>query len=95
MFNSELPAKFFRLRRHLEYSQEFMGLELGISAEAYGKIERGKTNISEIRLRQVSKTFGFKPWEMLELSADELILALINRNNSAPPLHGEVNELIG
>ncbi len=85
MFNSDLPTKFLRLRKYLEYSQENIALEMGISPEAYGKIERGKTGISEERLQQLSSIFGFEPWEMLQLSADELLILLISRRNSAPP----------
>ena len=84
MFQSNLPAKFFLLRKYLGYSQENVALEMGVSPEAYGKIERGKTNISEKRLLQISTIFGFEPWQMLQLSADELLVAIIQRKNVAP-----------
>ncbi|MFN0212626.1 MAG: helix-turn-helix domain-containing protein [Saprospiraceae bacterium] len=83
MYNSDLPTKFLRLRKYLEYSQENIAHEMGISPEAYGKIERGKTSISEERLRQLSTIFGFEPWEMLQLGADDLLISLINRKNIA------------
>ena len=84
MYNSNLSTKFLRLRKYLEYSQENIALEMDISPEAYGKIERGKTSISEKRLRQLSVIFGFEPWEMLQLDADELLILLINRRNAPP-----------
>ena len=83
MFQSDLPNKFLRLRKFLDYNQENMAMEIGISPEAYGKIERGKTSISEERLRQISKVFGFEPWEMLQFSAEDLLILLIKR--ASPP----------
>lgn len=59
-------------------------MEIGITAEAYGKIERGKTRITEERLRQIASIFGIEPWQMIQLTADELILLLIERKNSPP-----------
>lgn len=85
MYPSELPAKFRLLRKYLDYSQENIAHEIGISPEAYGKIERGKTRISEERLRQMASIFGLEPGEMLQSSAEELLLLLIKRRNSAPP----------
>ncbi len=75
--------KLFRIRRHLELSQENIAFELGISPEAYGKIERGKTKLSVDRLSAICKIFGLEPWQVIKLSADELIIHLIN---SPPPL---------
>ncbi len=79
MFNSDLPSKFLILRKYLEYSQENIAHEIGISSEAYGKIERGKTRISEQRIRQIAKILGFEPWELLQMNADELLLELMKR----------------
>ena len=58
--------------------------EVGISPEVYGKIERGQTPITEERLRQISAALGFESWDMLRLSADELLLVLINRKTIPP-----------
>jgi len=85
MYQSDLPDKFFRIRRYLILTQENIALEIGITPEAYSKIERGKTRVTEERLRQISAIFGLEPWQMIQLTADELILLLIERKNSAPP----------
>ncbi len=84
MPNSDLPTKFRLLRKYLEYSQENIADEVGISPEVYGKIERGQTPITEERLRQISAALGFESWDMLRLSADELLLVLINRKIPPP-----------
>lgn len=86
MYQSDLPDKFFRVRRHLGLTQENVAMGIGITAEAYGKVERGKTRITEERLHQIASILGIEPWQMIQLTADELILLLIERKNSAPPL---------
>jgi transcriptional regulator with XRE-family HTH domain len=85
MYQSDLPDKFFRVRRHIGLTQENIALEIGITPEGYGKIERGKTRITEERLNQISAIFGIEPWQIIQLIADELILLLIERKNFAPP----------
>jgi len=45
-----------RLQRGL--SQENIACDLGISITAYSKIERGATNISFLRLKQLAKCLG-------------------------------------
>lgn len=85
MLNSDLPEKCLKLRKYLGFSQENIAHELGISPEAYGKMERGKTCINVDRLGQLARVFGIEPWELLQYSADELLLLLINRRNFASP----------
>lgn len=87
MYQSDLPDKFFRVRRHLGLTQENIAMEIGITAEAYGKIERGKTHVTEERLFQIAAIFDLEPWQLIQLSADQLILLLIEQKNSAPPPH--------
>ncbi len=65
MLNTELPVKCLKLRKYLGYSQENIAHELGVSPEAYGKMERGKTCINVERLGQLARVFGFEPWELL------------------------------
>jgi transcriptional regulator with XRE-family HTH domain len=91
MLNSDLPEKCLKLRKYFGYSQENIAHELGISPEAYGKIERGKTCINVERLCQLARVFSLAPWELLQFSADELLLLLINRRNFAPPPPARLN----
>ncbi len=47
--------KKIKLRRsELGYNQEYMGANLGITQCAYGKIERGKTELTLRRLKQIA-----------------------------------------
>jgi transcriptional regulator with XRE-family HTH domain len=44
-----------KLRESKDYSQENMGMELGITAGAYAKIERGESDPSATRLIQIAE----------------------------------------
>ncbi|MDR0295078.1 MAG: helix-turn-helix domain-containing protein [Prevotellaceae bacterium] len=46
------------LRSEKKLTQENMANDLGISVTAYSKIERGKTNISMSRLKQIAEALG-------------------------------------
>ena len=85
MFQSDLPDKFYRVRKFLDWPQAYMAAEMNITPEAYGKIERGKTRITEERLNQIASVFGFHAHEMLQLSAEELLSLLMARKNPPPP----------
>lgn len=47
-----------KLRESKDYSQENMGMELGITAGAYAKIERGESDPSATRLIQLAEILG-------------------------------------
>ena len=78
MFQSNLPDKFYRIRKYLDLTQENIAIELGISPEAYSKIERGKTRITEERLRQISDIFRLNPGQLLDLSCDDLVRLILD-----------------
>lgn len=54
----ELHRKLKSLREERRYSQEYMALQLGISQNAYSRIELGITKISIERLKSLSKILG-------------------------------------
>lgn len=47
-----------KLREQKDYTQDNMGAELGITAGAYAKIERGETDPSATRLKQIAEILG-------------------------------------
>jgi XRE family transcriptional regulator, regulator of sulfur utilization len=53
------------LRDMKGYSQDNMADMLGLSRQAYGDIERGKTKISDARLKQIADTLGTTPEAIL------------------------------
>ncbi|MCA0237570.1 MAG: helix-turn-helix domain-containing protein [Bacteroidetes bacterium] len=54
-------------RRFLHLTQQDMAERLNISAEAYGKIERGKTRIYLERLKQISAIFGLDTTQIIRV----------------------------
>lgn len=79
-----LPEKIRVIRRFLHLTQQDMAERLNISAEAYGKIERGKTRIHLERLKQVSAIFGVDTTQIVEHSADEVVQALLQQPMKNP-----------
>lgn len=58
--------KVKKYREALNYSQEFVANELGISQPAYVKIEKGTTRINLKRLLKLSDILQVEPQELLE-----------------------------
>lgn len=64
-FTRAAAEKIRQLRRRKDYSQQFMADALGISQNAYSKLESGKTPIHLDRLCEVS--------QLLEVDAKDLL----------------------
>ena len=79
MLHTELPRKIRGIRRFLTLKQSDMAERLGISIEAYGKIERGKTHISLARLQHIAVVFGLEAIQILQLTEPELLCLLSER----------------
>lgn len=72
--------KIRQLRRKKDYSQQFMADALGISQNAYSKLESGKTAIHLDRLCEVS--------QLLEVDARELLRDVLAAAGAAPDVGG-------
>lgn len=46
------------------YSQEYLGLELGISTKAYSKIENGESKLTVERYLEICKLLNINPGEL-------------------------------
>ncbi|MBI5219756.1 MAG: helix-turn-helix transcriptional regulator [Bacteroidia bacterium] len=64
----ELGKKIWLMRTINGLSQENIAGEIGISATAWSKIERGETNVPFTRLVQIAAYFGLSVVELLEKS---------------------------
>ena len=56
------------LRKHKEYSQEYIAEELGIDTVSYGRVESGKTKLTIERLDKIAHILGFSPLKIYEIS---------------------------
>jgi len=80
LFFSRIIAERIRQgRRNKDYSQQFMADELGISQNAYSKLESGKTPIHLDRLCEVSAILDIPVYDLLEEA-----LALIGTGRMHP-----------
>ena len=76
-FSRVTAERIRKLRRTKDYSQQFMADMLGISQNAYSKLESGKTPINLDRLCEVS--------QLLQIDAGDLLQdAIALASNSLP-----------
>ena len=54
------------LRRTREYSQDFMAYKLGISQNAFSKLESGKTPLTMDRFFKIAELLQVSPVELIE-----------------------------
>lgn len=88
-------AKQIRFIRELEgFSQESIASYLGISQQAYQKIESGKCRICEERLEKIASFLGIDLHKLRNFDK-QLILSLLKNENSPPNLHEKLrNEVL-
>jgi len=65
-FSRVIAEKIRQVRRTKDYSQQFMADRLGISQNAYSKLESGKTPIHLDRLCEVSVLLDISAFELFE-----------------------------
>jgi len=57
--------KIKAVRKEKGYSQNYMGMQLGISQRAYCKLERGKTKLTINRLRSIAELLEVNPKKLV------------------------------
>lgn len=57
--------KLKKIREERHYTQEYIAKKLGISIRAYSKIERGETQLTINRLKEISAILNVSPFELL------------------------------
>lgn len=65
---TDVAHKIRKLREQKDYSQAYMAEKLGISQNAYSKIEIGLTRISLVRFFEITKILNVTPFELLKES---------------------------
>ena len=65
MKNDELAARLRKLRELKGFSQEAVAFDLGISARAYSKLERGESKITIERFFAVCLSLKVEPKDIL------------------------------
>ncbi|WP_214072830.1 helix-turn-helix transcriptional regulator [Mucilaginibacter sp. dw_454] len=67
MYNkSVIAANIKTARLYRNYSQEYLGLRLNISQNAYSKIEIGQSSISLQRIFEIAEVFEFEVCDLID-----------------------------
>jgi len=67
MYNkSAIAANIKSARLYRNYSQEYLGLRLNISQNAYSKIEIGQSNISLQRIFEIAEVFEVEVCDLID-----------------------------
>ncbi|CAG4992831.1 hypothetical protein DYBT9275_01049 [Dyadobacter sp. CECT 9275] len=68
-----------KLREYREYTQEYMAMKLGISQNAYSKIELAYTRITLERMIQISIILNIDLVDLLKGNLEDTIVAKANK----------------
>ncbi|MEQ8910493.1 MAG: helix-turn-helix transcriptional regulator [Vicingaceae bacterium] len=79
--NEEISQRISKIRKSKELSQEYVSAQLGISQQAYNKIERGTTKIGITRLLKIA--------EILEVELNQF---LFDDSEKIIPSKEDINE---
>ena len=63
----ESSEKIKIMREMNQWTQEEVAEKLGMSTTGYAKIERGQTNVSVEKLKQIAQVFNLKVEDLFEL----------------------------
>ncbi len=66
----ETGNRIRKMRDKLDYSQQFVAQELGISQPAYARIEQGLTKLDTMRLLVLAKVLQVQPLQLLAGTED-------------------------
>lgn len=78
-----IGTKVKKLRELKNVTQEYMAQELGISQNAYSKIEREETDVSFSRLEQIAKILDINILDIIGFDEKKLFFGISeNRDNS-------------
>jgi transcriptional regulator with XRE-family HTH domain len=78
-------TKIKRIREMLGKTQEEIAEKLSLTAQAYGRMERGETSISTERMVKIADALGVNPEEIMRFDENKFVISG-NSNN------GEANE---
>lgn len=92
--NSQLGGQIRFIRELQGFSQESIALFLGISQQAYQKLESGRCRICEKRLEKIASFLGVDLEKLKNLDKQE-VLALLRKGNSPPSIRDKLrNEVL-
>ncbi len=88
MIMNTTGIKIRKRRNEMQYSQEYMASQLGISQPAYANLENGETKLSTKRLEKIAKILEVDLIDLLDGNT-----TVNNINNNAENTYGIVENL--
>ena len=77
----ESSEKIKSMREMNQWTQEEVAEKLGMSTTGYAKIERGQTNVSVEKLKQIAQVFNLNVAQLLD-DDERFVMCSIGDNNS-------------
>ena len=74
-FVRQICDRIKKVREEKNYSQDHLGLALGISGQAYGKIEKGTTKITVMQLAQIAESLKYPLDRLLQIEPSDTIVS--------------------
>lgn len=89
----QLFEKMREIREARKLSQEAVAINLGISTNAYAKIERGESDISISRLQQIANVLGVKEYAFFLPESAITIMGDVKENTGISGVqHNQIND---
>lgn len=79
----EIGKKIRVVRQVKGFSQEYMAMRLGISQNAYSKMERGKIFMRPERIQRIAEIFEMPPTAIFLVDASKVVFPEWTRSNQA------------
>lgn len=70
------------MREMNQWTQEEVAEKLGMSTTGYAKIERGQTNVSVEKLKQIAQVFNLNVAQLLDDDDERFVICSIGDNHS-------------
>lgn len=95
----EIGQKIKKIRELRNYSQEYMAMHLGISQEAYCRLESGQTKIELNRLQKIAEALNVEPLFLMNFDDSFVFNSCIQSGKIINQYNGisqkDFNEILG
>lgn len=87
--NDTTNEKVKQLRESKKLTQSQMAEKMNISTNAYGRLERGETEMTERKLEQIAKVLEINDFTKILSTPHDKVLFLLNESNENSIIHSQ------
>lgn len=87
--NDTTNEKVKQLRESKKLTQSQMAEKMNISTNAYGRLERGETEMTERKLKQIAKVLEINDFTKILSTPYDKVLFLLNESNENSIIHSQ------